>query len=155
MINEALQVLIPGFRPGIDAKTRDDGQGPYIVPGSWRLQTRQPSPEEIAAAVPEALQRLARGPVPASITRRQCALEMEARGFVTLDEAEAMTADGTPPAVVVAMLDDQPQETRQRVRLDFRAADYRRTAPVLVQIMTRLGLDDAGTDDFFRSAAAR
>lgn len=93
--------------------------------------------------------------VPASITRRQCARELFAAGAVTGPEMVAMTATGTPPAMVEAVLAALPEAGQWIARADFAADTYERTNPLLVTVMTASGASAENIDDFFRSAAAR
>ncbi len=95
------------------------------------------------------------GPVPESITRRQCALEMEARALISLQEADAMAADGTAPAFVAALFGQLGQEQQLRAQIDFRAGTYERANTLLGTLMALAGYDSGEADDFFRSAAAR
>lgn len=94
-------------------------------------------------------------PPPATISRRQCAAELFAEGTITAEEAVAMVATATPPAVVEAILSrlDQPDQTF--ARLEFGASTYDRTNALVGAVMTALGKSAAETDDFFRAAAGR
>ncbi|MFG1462117.1 hypothetical protein V5F77_04385 [Xanthobacter sp. DSM 24535] len=94
-------------------------------------------------------------PVPASITRRQCALEMHGRALITDAEALAMASAGTPPAFVETQIAAMPAGDRLVARIDFAATSYERANPLLVSLMEANGSSPAQIDDFFRSAAAR
>jgi hypothetical protein len=103
--------------------------------------------------------------VPASITRRQCARELYLRQMITGTEMVAMTATGTPPAMVKVLI-DAIENTSERMiaRADFAAMSYERANPLLVGIMTATitaqtpGATEAqisaAIDDFFRAASA-
>lgn len=90
-------------------------------------------------------------PVPASISRRQCAKQMALMGLITPTEALAMTKTGDMPAMVNAMVTGQPNEAF--IRIDFAADTYERANPLLNQLMTAAGYDAAAIDQFFRDAA--
>lgn len=104
-------------------------------------------------------------PVPASITRRQCARELYLREMITGTEMVSMTATGTPPAMVKALIDAiENTSDRMIAKADFAAASYERANPLLVGIMTATiaaqtpGATEAqisaAIDEFFRAAAA-
>jgi len=90
-------------------------------------------------------------PVPASISRRQCAKGMLGRSLISGSEALAMTQTGAMPAMVDAMVAGQPNETL--IRIDFAADTYERGNPLLNQLMTGAGYSASEIDDFFREAA--
>lgn len=90
-------------------------------------------------------------PVPATITRRQCAKAMLARSLISGAEALAMTQTGAMPAMVSALVTGAPDETL--IRIDFAADTYERANPLLNQLMTGAGYGTAEIDDFFREAA--
>ena len=90
-------------------------------------------------------------PVPASLSRRQCAKQMALMGLITPTEALAMTKSGDMPAMVNAMVTGQPNEAF--IRIDFAADTYERANPLLNQLMTAAGYDAAAIDQFFRDAA--
>lgn len=93
-------------------------------------------------------------PVPASITRRQCARAMFMQGLITGVEALAMTTSGTPPALVEAMLAALQDDAEILARIDFAADTYLRGNPLLVALMEGTGADSAAIDAFFIAAAA-
>jgi hypothetical protein len=93
-------------------------------------------------------------PVPASITRRQCAKQMLAMGLIKADEALAMTRNGTPPSMVAAMFAQMPADQAVMAEIDFAADTYVRSNPLLVSLMTATGASSADIDQFFRDAAA-
>jgi hypothetical protein len=95
-------------------------------------------------------------PVPASITRRQCAREMFERNLASGPEMVAMARTGTPPSTVVGLLSGiEPEADRFRAEVDFAADLYERSNPLLIALMTATGATSAQIDDFFRSAATR
>lgn len=94
--------------------------------------------------------------VPAVITRRQCALEMMARGLITPQEALAMTKTGEAPSMVSSMFFQLPTEAdRVSAEIDFAADSYLRDNPLLVGLMTAVGASESDIDAFFVSSAAR
>jgi hypothetical protein len=93
-------------------------------------------------------------PVPASITRRQCARQMLAMGLITAPEALEMTRSGIPPNLVAAMIAGLDPADAVLVEIDFAADTYVRANPLLVSLMQGTGADDAAIDQFFRDAAA-
>lgn len=93
-------------------------------------------------------------PVPASITRRQCARAMFMQGLITGPEALAMTQNGTPPALVETMLTAMPDDAEVLARIDFAADTYMRSNPLLVALMEGTGADAAAIDAFFIAAGA-
>lgn len=102
-------------------------------------------------------------PVPASITRRQCARQLLVSQFITPAEALAMTQTSTPPAMVTSLLAPVPEPDRTLALIDFAADTYVRANPLLVGMMTAVitsqtpGATEsqiaAAIDDFFRAAA--
>ena len=94
-------------------------------------------------------------PVPASISRRQCARELFNRQMITGPEMVAMTATGTPPAMIEAVFDAMPEADQWVARADFAADTYERGNPLLVGIMTASGATPSDIDEFFRAAGAR
>jgi hypothetical protein len=94
-------------------------------------------------------------PVPASISRRQCAREILERGMIAANEALAMTQSGAPPAMVQAVFDGMGEPGRTLAMIDFAADTYSRSNPLLIGIMQSTGASDADIDDFFRGAGNR
>jgi hypothetical protein len=95
-------------------------------------------------------------PVPQSITRRQCAIELRERSLITPQEALDMTRTGIPPAMIQSIF-DAISDGNERIiaETDFAADTYLRSNPLLNQIMTASGATSDDIDDFFRSAAGR
>jgi hypothetical protein len=94
-------------------------------------------------------------PVPQSITRRQCAIELRERQLITPLEALNMTKTATPPAMIQALFDQMEETDRIIAETDFAADNYLRTNPLLNQIMTQSGATEEDIDNFFRQAAER
>jgi len=94
-------------------------------------------------------------PVPQSITRRQCAIELRERTLITPQEALDMTKYGEVPAMVSTLLQSMTQSDRINAETDFAADTYLRSNELLNQIMTASGASEEDIDDFFRSAAER
>lgn len=91
--------------------------------------------------------------VPASITRRQCALQLLAEGLITEAEAVAMAATATPPAYVNTLFDGLSSMDRTRALIDFAASTYDRGNPLIVGMMTATGKTPADADAFFVAAS--
>jgi hypothetical protein len=91
--------------------------------------------------------------IPASITRRQCALQLLADGLVTEAEAVAMAATATPPAYVNTLFAGLSAMDRTRALIDFAANAYDRANPLIVGMMTAVGKTPADADAFFVAAA--
>lgn len=91
--------------------------------------------------------------IPASITRRQCALQLLADGLVTKAEAVAMAATATPPAYVYTLFAGLSAMDRTRALIDFAANTYDRANPLIVGMMTAVGKTPADADAFFIAAA--
>ena len=92
-------------------------------------------------------------PVPASITRRQCARQLLNMGMITGEEALAMTRTGEPPAMVAASFAQLSPEDAVLAEIDFAADTYMRTNPLLNNLMLATGSSEHEIDDFFRAAA--
>jgi hypothetical protein len=102
--------------------------------------------------------------VPASITRRQCARLLFRNKMITGPEMVAMSATGTPPAMVeVVFAAIENEDARNEARADFAADTYERGNPLLTGVMTDAitsqtpdateAMINAAIDDFFRGAA--
>lgn len=94
-------------------------------------------------------------PIVDEISRRQCAAQLFAESIITGPEAIAMTATGTPPAVVEAVLAAIPEPDQTFARLEFAASTYDRTNALVGAVMTALGKDAEARDAFFQAAAVR
>jgi hypothetical protein len=90
--------------------------------------------------------------VPESITRRQCALELYARSYITLEEALAMTKSAEVPAAIATVFSKLPTaEMRMLAEIDFAAINYYRNNSLLGE----MGLTSPQIDEFFISAGQR
>lgn len=126
--------------------------GTYITPGYFivnglydpETNTATPPPEEPVVV-----------PVPKSITRRQCAIELRERGQITPREALDMTRNGAPPAMVSALLSNLPESQSILAETDFAADQYFRDNPLLNTLMQSAGASSEDIDNFFRAAALR
>ena len=94
-------------------------------------------------------------PVPQSITRRQCAIELRERTLITPQEALAMTKYGDVPLMISNYFQSMSNTDIIKAETDFAADTYLRSNPLLIQIMTTSGANTQQIDDFFRSAATR
>lgn len=92
-------------------------------------------------------------PVPETITRRQCAIQLMKLGMITGPEAVAMTRDGTPPAVVSSYFGALTEEQRILAEIDFAAGQYERSNLLIGALMAATGKSEADADEFFRAAA--
>jgi len=92
-------------------------------------------------------------PVPQSITRRQCALQLRALGLITGSEAVAMTRDGTPPATIKAYFNALEDEDRILAEIDFAATSYFRTNPLIGALLAANGMSETDAGAFFIAAA--
>jgi hypothetical protein len=95
--------------------------------------------------------------VPASITRRQCALELNAQSLITLQEALDMVRTAAVPKAIAAIFDslvaDGSWTDEQRIlaEIDFAADNYYRSNSLL----SLMGLTDEQIDQFFIAAKQR
>lgn len=87
--------------------------------------------------------------VPASITRRQCALQLLAMQIITAEEALAMTKAADVPAAIAVIFGQMPAEQRVLAEIDFAATNYYRDNPLL----GLMGLTEDQIDQFFIEAA--
>jgi hypothetical protein len=110
---------------------------------------------DLAAIEAEAVRLASVVPVPATITRRQCARELFIREMITGPEMVAMTATGTPPAMIETVFAAMTQADQWIARADFAADTYERLNPLLAGIMTASGSTAADIDQFFIEAATR
>lgn len=92
-------------------------------------------------------------PVPASITRRQCARQMLFMNSINPDEALEMTRSGIPPSMVQGMINLLPAEQQPLALIDFAADTYLRNNPLLNAMMQSTGASTEDIDNFFRAAA--
>lgn len=96
-------------------------------------------------------------PVPESITRRQCALELLAQNLILNTEALAMAKTAEIPPVVSAVFDKavadktMTQDQRLLAEIDFAATNYYRSNSLL----SMMGLTEDQIDQFFISASTR
>lgn len=94
-------------------------------------------------------------PVPQSITRRQCAIELRERTMITAQEALNMTKYGDVPTMISQLFAQMADEDRIKAETDFAADTYMRTNPLLISIMTQSGSTEEDIDQFFRDASLR
>jgi len=112
-------------------------------------------PLDLAAIEAEALRLASIVPVPQTITRRQCARELYTLKMITGPEMVAMTAAGTPPALIERVFKALPEADQWIARADFAADTYERSNPLLVGIMKASGATEAAIDEFFTKASTR
>jgi len=94
-------------------------------------------------------------PVPASITRRQCAIQLREMGMITPLEALNMTKNGDLPAMITQAFASFTSDQRIIAETDFAADTYMRGNQLLNTLMTAIGHTKEETDQFFRDAANR
>lgn len=94
-------------------------------------------------------------PVPASITRRQCAIQLREMSMITAQEALNMTKYGDVPMMVSQAFNEFTEEQRLIAETDFAADQYLRDNPLLNTLMTAIGHTQEEIDQFFRDAANR
>ena len=94
-------------------------------------------------------------PVPQSITRRQCAIELRERTMITAQEALDMTKYGEVPAMVQQIFSQMSSDDRIKAETDFAADTYMINNPLLLFIMTEAGSTEEDIDQFFRQASER
>jgi hypothetical protein len=155
MWHDNIHAAIQSLHPGADM-IRDYmwSMGADGEPFMQKWDADRLGPLDLAAIEAEALRLASILPVPASITRRQCARELFSRQMISGPEMVAMTATATPPAMIEAVFDAMPEADQWVARADFAADTYERSNPLLVGIMTTSGASSADIDDFFREAAS-
>ena len=96
-------------------------------------------------------------PVPASISDRQFAHELRARGIISQAEALAFVARGELPSALAALIAGLPaQDARDDAELLIAGATvFERAHPLTVTLAAGFGWSADQTDDFFRAAAGR
>lgn len=109
---------------------------PELVNGEWQQQW------VITAASP-----------PASISRRQCALQLKALQMITAQEALDMTRSGIPPAAISTYFATLSDDDRVLAEIDFAATDYYRDNPLIAALMTANSMTEQQVDQFFIAAA--
>lgn len=105
----------------------------------------------VAAYVPPA-QPPSQATVPSVITRRQCALQLNIAGYISMSEARDMAKSAEPPAFIDSVFAQLSSDDRLRAEIDFAANTYERSNPLLVGVMSASGATPAQIDDFFRAA---
>jgi len=125
----------------------------YLVNNDLALgqigQTYDPINLEWIPYVPEPIKE----PVPKSITRRQCSLELLKRKMITDIEALNMTRNGIPPASVMSYIEVLPSEQQVVAQIDFAADNYYRNNTLLNAMMNANGWNEDDIDNFFIEAA--
>ena len=91
--------------------------------------------------------------IPASITRRQCALQLLAETLISEAEAVAMAATATPPTYVNTLFAGLSSMDRTRALIDFAANTFDRSNPLIVGMMAATGKTSADADAFFLAAS--
>lgn len=153
MLAQKIMAIYPAikksdFGPMGVIRLQDDGNGPYIA--AWNYAgLEQPTQEQLDAASGEAPPA-----VPESITRRQCALGLLSAGIITGQEAVEMARAGVPPAAVQAVFDAMQEPQKTITLIDFAAANYYRSNPLVPSLMTANGMQESDVDAFFVAAAS-
>lgn len=91
--------------------------------------------------------------VPASITRRQCALMLNLAGLISVEEALAMTKTAEVPVAIATLFANLSPSDQIKAEIDFGATDYYRNNPLIVFLMSGAGFSEGQADAFFISAA--
>jgi hypothetical protein len=126
----------PSDAIAIDITDLENGPGPgWAYDGNVFIEPVPPKP-----------------PVPRSITRRQCALQLLNRLLITGPEALDMTRNGTPPAAIMTYIETLSADDQIKAQIDFAAENYFRTNELLIAIMTANNLSSDDIDDFFIEA---
>ncbi|MCA3184385.1 MAG: hypothetical protein INH13_12335 [Cupriavidus sp.] len=96
-------------------------------------------------------------PVPASISDRQFAHELRARGIITQAEALAFVARGQLPGALAALIAALPTPSARddAELLIVGATNFERAHPFTKTLAARFGWSSNYIDDFFRAAAGR
>ncbi len=123
---------------------KDAGNRDYQEYLNWLREGNQPEPY-----IPPP------PPVPQSITRRQCAVELRERQLITPLEALNMTKYGDVPAMISQIFAQMTTEEKIVAETDFAADTYLRSNILLITIMTAAGATEQEIDDFFRQSASR
>jgi hypothetical protein len=89
--------------------------------------------------------------VPASITRRQCALQLISLGVITPTEALNMVKTATVPAAIAAIFAGMQEDQRILAEIDFAADNYYRNN----NLLGLMGLSSQEIDQFFIAAAQK
>jgi hypothetical protein len=156
MWHDNIHAAIQSLHPGADL-IRDYTwmMGANGEPFMQKWDAGKLGPLDLAAIEAEAVRLASIVPVPATISRRQCARELFIREMISGPEMVAMTATGTPPAMIETVFAAMPQADQWLARADFAADTYERSNPLLVGIMTASGSTAADIDQFFREASTR
>lgn len=123
-----------GFKNHIDFVLQDDGDGVYIL--TWSAAQPQPTPEEIEAATPAAMEWWVRKQIK-PVTRRQMLTALHRAGL--LDTIKAAVAASGDIELQIAF--DESQE-------------FQRDNPFLASMAQALGKSDTEVDAIFALAAS-
>ena len=91
-------------------------------------------------------------PIPDSISRRQCALQLLEENMISGYEAVAMVRSGTPPNLIDQYFQTLPENLRFLAEIDFAADTYLRGNELLRMLAASR---EVAVDDFFRKAAKK
>lgn len=91
-------------------------------------------------------------PVPQTITRRQCALQLLEDGLINGPEAVEMVQIGKPPQYIVDYFETLPENVKYIAYVNFAADSYSRTNEILMTVGAARQID---LDEFFRKAAKK
>jgi hypothetical protein len=156
MWHDSIHAAIQSLHPGADLiRDYSWSMGANGQPYMQRWDAGRLGPLDLAAIEAEAVRLASVVPVPATITRRQCARELFIREMITGPEMVAMTATATPPSMIETVFAAMPETAEWIARADFAAYTYERLNPLLVGIMTASGSTAADIDQFFIEAATR
>lgn len=91
-------------------------------------------------------------PVPQTITRRQCALQLLEEGLINGPEAVEMVRNGIPPKLIADYFSTLPESSQYIAAIDFAADTYLRSNPLLEMLAASQSVE---LDTFFKKAAKK
>lgn len=132
MVNfaDAVSVLFPESKPGIDWIVTDSGGGAEL--SRWNLSEPRPTAEQIAAVTQDQVERC-RNPA-LTISRRQGRLMLLQMGL--LEQVDALVSQAGPAA-----------------QISYESDTWYRTDPVLLQLAGVLGMSEAQLAELFYQAS--
>jgi hypothetical protein len=130
-------------------------------PGGWSLLAnggdgQTPAFTESYAAIEQLAGELAdKGPVPASISRRQLLLALAQMGLISGEEALAAAQTGAVPAAVQAVFDNMQPADKLSAQITWASMSVaERDHPLVLALAQANDMSAGEIDDFFRLAAS-
>lgn len=132
MVNlaDAVSVLFPESKPGIDWIVADSGSGPEL--SRWNLADPRPTAEQIAAVTQDQIDRL-RNPA-LTISRRQGRLMLLQMGL--LEQVDALVSQAGPAA-----------------QISYESDTWYRNDAVLIQLAAALEINETQLAELFYQAS--